>query len=94
MQTETKPKAKATRTQQPQFETREYTRNHGAEPRGRGSWAFIFADSLDQLRTRQAAGNYLDFVWFAPGSLNYGDAKKLATVEAKARGASWVGVCA
>jgi len=52
------------------FDTRQYSTNHGAEPRGRGSWAFIDADQAD-------APNYLDDVYWVHGG-TYGEAKKKA----------------
>lgn len=54
-----------------EFNTREYESNHGAKPRGRGSWAFV-----DARHARKP--NYLDFVFWAPGGLTYGDAKAKA----------------
>lgn len=53
------------------FSTLEYERNHGAMPRGRGSWAFV-----DALHARKM--NYLDFVWWAPSGLTYSEAKRAA----------------
>lgn len=50
------------------FETAPYTRSHGAEPKGRGSWAF----QIDSLP---------DLIW-SP-SMTYGDAKKWARTEAR-----------
>lgn len=72
----------------------EYEANHGAKPRGRGSWAFIFAASARQLRERQEAHDYLAYAWFVPGPARlYGDALKLAKAEARRRGERWIGVC-
>lgn len=51
-----------------------YERSHGAGPRGRGSWGFCDAQFYDKA-------NYLDFVWWAPADLTYGQAKKAAAVE-------------
>lgn len=53
------------------FSTREYEMNHGAKPRGRGSWAFV-----DQRFAR--ANDYLDHVFWAPAGLTLGEAKKAA----------------
>lgn len=55
-----------------EFNTSEYTMNHGAMPRGRGSWAFEFPGDKTP--------------WFTPGSTTFGEAKKLARAEATRRG--------
>jgi hypothetical protein len=59
--------------------TTEYQFSHGHTPRGRGSWAFCF--------TRNAAD---ESIYWAPGSLTYTEALKLAKAEAKARGRSTI----
>lgn len=79
-------------------DTGEYERSHGAKPRGRGGWMFVFATSREQLEAKQRANNYLDFVWTAKdadgyASLLFGEAVKAAKAEARRRGANWVGVC-
>lgn len=56
-----------------EISTRDYEFAYGHAPRGRGSWAFFFADDL---RTP----------WFAPGSLLYSQACKQARAEAQRRG--------
>lgn len=53
------------------FNTTEFQFSHGHTPRGRGSWAFYFGT---------------DEPWFAPGSMLYQEAKKMAKQEAKRRG--------
>ncbi len=58
------------------FSTCEYEYNHGAKPRGRGSWAFAF-DGKEQH----------DALFWTPGSTTYGEAIKLARAEAARRGA-------
>lgn len=62
-------------------ETRAYEFSHGRRPRGRGYWAFTFG-----TRT------YVDVsdVWWAPGSVAYGEAVKLARLEAARRGAIYI----
>lgn len=66
------------------FSTSAYRREHDHEPRGKGSWAF-FMGAED--------GNAEDpNLWWAPGSLTYTEAKKLATIEATNRGVTYVGV--
>jgi hypothetical protein len=52
-----------------QFDTSEFERAHGRNPRGRGSWAFA-----DAQHARRA--DYLDFVFWFNGS--YGEAKRAA----------------
>ncbi len=64
-----------------EFSTSEYEYNHGAKPRGRGSWAFAF----DCNEKPEA-------LFWTPGSTTYGEALKLARAEAKRRGASMVTV--
>lgn len=56
-----------------EISTRDYEFTYGHAPRGRGYWAFFFADDL---RTP----------WFAPGSLLYSQACKQARAEAQRRG--------
>jgi hypothetical protein len=53
------------------FNTNDYKSNHGAAPRGRGSWAFCPADKF-----RRA--DYLTFVFWAPADSTFSDAKKAA----------------
>lgn len=68
-----------------EFNTREYESNHGAKPRGFGSWAFV-----DYRFSR--VNNYLDHVkWF--NGMTYGDAKRAAAKAFKAEGVSEVVVC-
>lgn len=52
--------------------TSQYVFTHGHEPRGRGSWAFYF--------------NLQEEPWWAPGSLLYSKARRLALAEAQKRG--------
>ncbi len=73
------------------FCTRAYRRSHGAEPRGAGMWAFVMGKSdYSFVDEKDAAGRNL--VWFAPCSMSFALAKKLATGEAKSRGVELVGV--
>lgn len=68
-----------------------YRRTHGAEPRGRGSWAFVMgATDYEFVDQKDAQGRPL--VWFAPASLTFSEAKKAAIAEAKNRGVTVVGV--
>jgi hypothetical protein len=72
-----------------EFNCNEYRFNHGAMPRGRGSWAFVFRDHSG------SAGDYTnDEIWWAAGVLTFGDAKKAARAEALRRlpGASVIGI--
>jgi hypothetical protein len=62
-----------------EFITRDYVFSHGKPPRGRGTWAFAFTAE------RAAHGLSGQDVWWTPGELTYGDAKKLAAAEARAR---------
>lgn len=62
------------------FDTRDYRLTYGHEPRGRGSWAFIFG------------GSYGHHPQFFPSS-TYAEARKLARAEAKRIGVSDVTVC-
>ena len=66
------------------FDTSAFFDAHGHAPRGRGSWGFVFG-KRDYDDPSEA--------WFAPRALTFGEAKKLAAVEARARGATLVGVC-
>jgi hypothetical protein len=59
------------------FETREYRNNHGAEPRGRGSWAF----ALDREGQN-------DMRWFH--QMTYGEAKQAARASFPAGSLLWV----
>lgn len=52
------------------FDTREYRVNHGAEPRGFGSWAFCLAG-------RENAPDYLEGAFWAHQA-TFGAAKKAA----------------
>jgi hypothetical protein len=60
-----------------EFNTNEYESNHGAKPRGKGSWAFVD-------RKHANADNYLDFVFWAPAGLTFTEAKKAAAVHFRA----------
>lgn len=76
----------------------EYERSHGAKPRGRGSWMFVFAATHEQLEAKMASPNYLEHVWTAKdahgvASMTYSDAVRIAKAEAKRRGLAWIGVC-
>lgn len=58
----------------------EYRFNHGANPRGRGSWAFVFREGSCR------PDNYTnDEIWWAPGSTTFGEAVNVAKVEARRR---------
>lgn len=62
------------------------------------SWAFVFGqrDGLGATATRANAivdATPATECWFAPGSITFGAAKKLALTEAKRRGATLVAVC-
>lgn len=73
------------------FDTSVYRSSHGAPPRGVGSWAFVMGRvDYDRLDETDEAGRQL--VWFAPGSMRYSSAKKLAAAEARSRGVKLVGV--
>lgn len=63
-----------------QFDNSEWERSNGRSPRGRGSWGFAFGD---------ADCDPSEF-WFTPGSTTFGEAKKMARVEAQRRGFSGV----
>ena len=65
------------------IDTRAYELNHGAIPRGRGSWAFYFDEGNDAPVER---------AWFAPGSLTFSEAKRAAIAEGKRRGATFATV--
>lgn len=68
-----------------------YRSSHGAAPRGRGSWAFVMGKSdYSFVDEKDAQGRAV--VWFAPGALLFGQAKKLALAEARSRGVSLIGV--
>lgn len=54
-----------------EFDTGEYYRSHGKEPRGTGSWAFFFDGDRDPMKA-----------WFTPGNTTYNQAKKMAKAEA------------
>lgn len=82
----------------PTVDTSPYRRSHGAEPRGRGSWAFVFGQRNGLEPTATRANALVDATpatecWFAPGSITFGAAKKLALAEAKRLGATLVAVC-
>lgn len=82
---------KAVRTTTIEVSTRQYESNHGAKPRGRGTWGFMFDPSTPFPLDAE--------VWWAgfgtPAgcSLTYGEAVKLAKAEARSRGASLIVVC-
>lgn len=59
-----------------EIRTTEYQMSHGQNPRGRGAWAFYFDKK-----------NGPGCEWWAPGSMTYTEALKLAKAEAKQRGA-------
>jgi len=63
-----------------EFDAIEYRINHGAEPRGRGSWAFSFKREPDVQR---------DEVLWSP-SMTYGEAKKWARQQVKERCSGYV----
>lgn len=63
------------------FDTRQYFWAHGRQPRGRGSWAF-------QMGPEDKSEPY-----WVQGSMTYGEAKRVAAVEAKKRGVRNVEVC-
>lgn len=73
------------------FDTSAYRSSHGAEPRGRGSWGFVMG-KLDYELVDEKDAQGRARLWFAPGSMTFGEAKKLARAEARARGVSLVGV--
>jgi hypothetical protein len=60
------------------FETGYYSRNHGAQPRGDGTWAFS-----EEHKAARASG---DDIFWANGT--YGEAKKKAAAHFKALGIS------
>lgn len=61
----------------------EYRRNHGAMPKGRGSWAFC--------KVPPSRLDYLDHVLWESGL--YSEAKKAAQVKAAALGVERLYVC-
>jgi hypothetical protein len=63
--------------------TREYEFNHGAKPRGFGSWAFLFEGDLTVHWMRDAQG----------GSMTFSDAKRAARKLAASHGCLWISVC-
>jgi hemolysin-activating ACP:hemolysin acyltransferase len=67
-----------------EFSTHEYEMNHGARPRGYGSWAFV---ALEFSR----ANNYLDHVKWFTGT--YGAAKREAARAFAVAGVHSVVVC-
>jgi len=74
-----------------------YRRNHGAEPRGRGSWAFVMgAENYTNCDERDAEGRLVLF-WprdaSGSSSMLFAAARKLAIAEAKRRGVMLVAVC-
>lgn len=56
-----------------EISTSEYQSNHGAKPKGRGSWAFYFGTAHEPW-------------WPAGGSMLYSEACAKARVEAQRRG--------
>ena len=67
------------------FNTREFESNHGAKPRGQGSWVFVAYEF-------SRANNYLDHVkWFH--QMTFADAKRAAAKAFAAEGVSEVVVC-
>jgi hypothetical protein len=64
----------------PSIFTTDYQMSYGRMPRGRGSWAF-FLGSRDDMAT----------VFFTP-SMIYADAKRLALLEGKRRGVTFIHV--
>ncbi len=64
--------------------TTEFEFAHGKKPRGYGRWGFYFGFN-------RTLGSTVD-PWFAPGSMNYGAAKKAAVAEARSRGFTLVKV--
>lgn len=59
-------------------DTQPYRSSHGAEPRGRGSWAFTFKpERADGFTTTEE-------IWFTP-SVTYAEARKMAIAQAKER---------
>lgn len=75
--TEQKPAAQATahqiRMSDVEISTTNYRFAHGHLPKGRGNWAFLFADAPETP-------------WWAPASLMYAEACRKARAEAKRRG--------
>lgn len=66
---------------QVRVETGVYQCSYGHLPRGRGYWAFTFGT--------RTYGDVSE-VWWAPGSMMYGEAVKLARLEAARRGAIYI----
>lgn len=73
----------------PTLSTTVYRRNHGAEPRGRGSWCFVMGaedfDFSDDPRLFWAKTD-------TSTSMTFAEARKLALGEAARRGVTLVGV--
>lgn len=74
----------------PTVSTTVYLRNHGAEPRGRGSWCFVmgaedfsFSDDPRLFWAKSEDG---------ASSMTFAEARKLALTEAARRGVTVVGV--
>ena len=80
-----------------QFNTTQYEWAHSRKPRGRGSWAFYFQKPSGEYCLNPAndglmLGREALAVWFAPGSMIYGEAKKWARAKARELGADSVEV--
>lgn len=66
-----------------------YVINHGAAPRGRGSWAF--AMGLTAREADRIAADDPRIFWAPPG-LTFGEARRAAAEEARRRGVADVAV--
>lgn len=69
--------------------TQEYENSHGAKPKGRGRWGFIFYLHGNPSEG-ETSGSIGHTYWFVPGSIwpqpTVTEAKRLALAEARRRG--------
>lgn len=86
----------ATKPAKVEIDTSVYRSNHGVQPRGRGSWAFVMGRE-DYKTNDEIDDEGRPLVWWARSadgqtSMPFTDAKKLAVAEAQRRGVTLVGV--
>lgn len=63
------------------IDTADYTLSHGRTPKGKGAWAFFIG-----------CRNDISKLFFAPRSMTYAEARKLAVQEALRKGVDYVSV--
>jgi hypothetical protein len=80
----------ATTARQVRVSTRAYRSSHGAEPRGRGYWMFVFGKEDYDLAEEAVI---CPIPMGANGMPTFGEAKRWAKAEAARRGVDLVGVC-